>query len=156
MDYDLKFSLQLDVTGKDVEEFFLERPDCLRKLEILFKSQEVYPIFKQFVYQELKEQVKGTELENEELFNSIYVMERNILDNAKVFTYERALQNFISEKIPMNNENVLEVIDMSFMLSLLKRYKEVSLMLIELFKDSEQEDKEELRQEIYEPNKLLN
>ena len=83
-------------------------------------------------------------------------MERNILDNAKVLTYERALQNFISEKIPMNNENVLEVIDMSFMLSLLKRYKEVSLMLIELFKDSEQEDKEELRQEIYEPNKLLN
>lgn len=156
MDYDLKFSLELDVTGKDVEEFFLERPDCLRKLEILFKSKEVYPIFKQFVYQELKEQVKGTELENEELFNSIYVMERNILDNAKVFTYERALQNFISEKIPMNNENVLEVIDMSFILSLLKRYKEVSLMLIELFKDSEQEDKEELRQEIYEPNKLLN
>lgn len=83
-------------------------------------------------------------------------MERNILDNAKVFTYERALQNFISEKIPMNNENVLEVIDMSFMLSLLKRYKEVSLMLIEGFKDSEQEEKEELRQEIYEPNKLLN
>ena len=156
MDYDLKFSLQLDVTGKDVEEFFLERPDCLRKLDILFKSKEVYPIFKQFVYQELKEQVKGTELENEELFNSIYVMERNILDNAKVFTYERALQNFISEKIPMNNENVLEVIDMSFMLSLLKRYKEVSLMLIEGFKDSEQEEKEELRQEIYEPNKLLN
>lgn len=156
MDYDLKFSLELDVTGKDVEEFFLERPDCLRKLEILFKSKEVYPIFKQFVYQELKEQVKGTELENEELFNSIYVMERNILDNAKVFTYERALQNFISEKNPMNNENVLEVIDMSFILSLLKRYKEVSLMLIELFKDSEQEDKEELRQEIYEPNKLLN
>ena len=156
MNYDLKFSFQLDVTGKDVEEFFLERSDCLRKLEILFKSKKAYPIFKQFVYQELKEQVKGTELENEELFNSIYVMERNILDNAKVFTYERALQNFISEKIPMNNENVLEVIDMSFMLSLLKRYKEVSLMLIELFKDSEQEDKEELRQEIYEPNKLLN
>lgn len=63
MNYDLKFSFQLDVTGKDVEEFFLERSDCLRKLEILFKSKEVYPIFKQFVYQELKEQVKGTELE---------------------------------------------------------------------------------------------
>ena len=155
MDYNLKFSLELDVTGKDVEEFYAERKDCLRKLEVFFKSNEIYSFFKS-VYQELKEQVKGTELENEEFFNSIDVMKRNILDNAKVFTYERALQNFISEKIPMNNENVLEVIDMSFMLSLLKRYKEVSLMLIELFKDSEQEDKEELRQEIYEPNKLLN
>ena len=71
MDYDLKFSLELDVTGKDVEEFFLERPDCLRKLEILFKSKEVYPIFKQFVYQDLKNKVKGTELEEEELYNSI-------------------------------------------------------------------------------------
>lgn len=156
MNYDLKFSFQLDVTGKDVEEFFLERSDCLRKLEILFKSKKAYPIFKQFVYQELKEQVKGTELENEELFNSIYVMKRNVFDNAKVIIYCVALQNLISGKIPMNSENVLEVIDMSFMLSLLKRYKEVSLMLIEGFKDSEQEEKEELRQEIYEPNKLLN
>ncbi len=147
MDYNLKFSLELDVTGKDVEEFYAERKDCLRKLEVFFKSNEIYSFFKS-VYQELKEQVKGTELENEEFFNSIDVMKRNILDNAKLHIYHIALQNLISEKIPMNNENVLKVIDMSFMYSLLKEYKKTSLILIELFKYSEQEEKDELRRKL--------
>lgn len=160
MDYDLKFSLELDVTGKDVEEFFLERPDCLRKLDILFKSQEVYPIFKKFVYQELKNKVKGTELEEEELYNSITLMEKNFIDNIKLYIYNVALQDLISKRIPMTQENVLEIIDIEFISYVLAVYKNINSELIKKYKYlteiKEELEKEELRQEIYVPSKLLN
>ena len=156
MDYNLKLDLQLEVTGKDVEEFFLERPDCLRKLEVVFKLNRIYSFFKQSIYQEIKEQVRGTELENEDLFNSIYVMEECFMDNAKANVYNIVLQNLISKRTPMNTENVLKVIDEFFMVSLLKKYKETILFFIELFKEVQEEEKENLRKKINEPSQLLN
>lgn len=82
------------------------------------------------------------------------------MDNIKIYIYNMALQDLISKRIPMTQENVLEIIDIEFISYVLAVYKNINSELIKKYKYlteiKEELEKEELRQEIYVPSKLLN
>ena len=122
MDYDLKFSISFEVTGKNVEDFFDERPECIKKMYDVFYD-EVYEYFKESVYEELRKLVKGTSLERQNLYSSIKMMEINFLSNLKINIFYFVIKDFITNGNLITNGNILRFICKEFIIQILETYK---------------------------------
>lgn len=139
-------TLPLSIKEEDVERFFSNKGNSVRQIEILLENLDTQ--FEDFVFQDLKERVKETDLADEEIFKNLKFMKKTFKEITEIAIMYKTLINFVSMGIQITDENIQKIISKDYIMYIMKSYREVLIALIEEYKNSKK-SLEEIQYNLY-------
>lgn len=138
-------TLPLSIKEEDVERFFSNKGNSVRQIEILLENLDTQ--FEDFVFQDLKERVKETDLADEEIFKNLKFMKKTFKEITEIAIMYKTLINFV-RGIQITDENIQKIISKDYIMYIMKSYREVLIALIEEYKNSKK-SLEEIQYNLY-------
>ena len=139
-------TLPLSIKEEDVERFFSNKGNSVRQIEILLENLDTQ--FEDFVFQDLKERVKETDLADEAIFKNLKFMKKTFKEITEIAIMYKTLINFVSMGIQITDENIQKIISKDYIMYIMKSYREVLIALIEEYKNSKK-SLEEIQYNLY-------
>ena len=121
----------------EVEEFFEDKKDCLRKIDSIFYSNDVYRLF-ELVCQEIKNKMAEIGLDKDAGVSRKH-LENLFMRSLKIDIWLLAHKKLDAYYIPMTQENILKLIDLEYIVEFVMEYEKVMLFTVKLKKQKEME-----------------
>lgn len=126
----------------EIEEFFEDKKDCLRKIDSIFYSNDVYRLF-ELVCQEIKNKMAEMGLDKDAGV-SRKNLENTFMGSIKISIWLQAHKELDAYDIPMTQENILNLIDLEHIVEIVMEYGRFMLLTVTILELEEQEEMENL------------
>jgi len=133
MNQDDTMTLPLLITEADVRRFFLRNEKSSRRIKSLIGNVQIQ--FETYVFEDLQEKVKGTELADEEIFKNRRVMQEVFNKAVEINSFYKAIKNFANDGIQITDENTVKFLSESYIMSVMRAYRETLILLVEAYEE---------------------